>query len=353
MNNKKRVFTRRRFLEWLVATGAGAALTACGADQLVTPEATLTKAPTREPTQAPPTTAPTEESQPTEASTPSSSSTPEPSPQPATGDAYLSVARGADPRAMVTAALAAIGGMERFVKPGDEVVLKPNICTDYHTYEYGATTNPEVMAALVSLCLGAGAKRVKVMDNPFGGSAESAYARSGIADAVRSAGGEMVVMHRAKFRATSIPEGRSIREWDVYQEILDADVLINVPIAKHHSGARLSLGAKNLIGVVNNPGGLHADLHQRIADLTSLVRPHLTVVDAIRTLMRHGPTGGNLDDVRMTNTVIASHDIVAADAYATSFFDLRPEEIGYVRAAADMGLGTLDLAGLKIEEISV
>jgi uncharacterized protein (DUF362 family) len=144
-----------------------------------------------------------------------------------------------------------------------------------------------------------------------------------------------------------------MREWEIYQEILDADVLIDVPIAKHHNGARLSLGAKNLIGVVSNPGGLHASLHQRIADLTSLVRPHLTVVDAVRTLMRHGPTGGNLDDVQIRNTVIASHDLVAADAYATYFFDLRPEEVGYVRLCAEMGLGTMELEGLEIEEVSV
>ncbi|MFP4346060.1 MAG: DUF362 domain-containing protein, partial [Anaerolineales bacterium] len=277
----------------------------------------------------------------------------EPTPPPAAPDAYLGVARGPDPQALVTAALAAIGGIERFVKSGDEVILKPNICTDYRTYEYGATTNPEVMAALVKLCLGAGAKRVKVMDNPFGGPPESAYARSGIADAVHAAGGEMVIMHRAKFQTTPIPDGISIQEWNVYQEILDADVVINVPIAKHHSGAGLSLGAKNLIGVVSGPGGLHADLHQRIADLASLVRPHLTVVDAIRTLMRRGPTGGNLDDVKLQNTVIASHDIVAADAYAATLFGLTGADIGYIQAAADMGLGTLDLGSVKIEEVAL
>jgi uncharacterized protein (DUF362 family) len=163
----------------------------------------------------------------------------------------------------------------------------------------------------------------------------------------------MVVMHRAKFRSTPIPNGVSIQEWEIYQEILGADVVINIPIAKHHSGARLSLGAKNLIGVVSGPGGLHADLHQRIADLTSLVRPNLTVVDAIRTLMRHGPTGGNLDDVKMQNTVIASHDIVAADAYAATLFGLTGADVGYIQAAADMGLGTLDLGSVKIEEVAL
>lgn len=267
--------------------------------------------------------------------------------------AHLAVARGKDPAAITRAALAAIGGIERFVRSGDDVIVKPNICVDYRTYEYGATTNPEVVAALVELCLGAGAKRVRVMDTPFGGSPESAYARSGIADAVKAAGGQMEVMNRAKFKKTAIPAGRDITSWPVYQEVLTADVLIGVPVAKHHSLARLSLAGKNLLGVVSEPNKMHANLGQKVADLISLVRPTLTVVDAVRTLMDHGPTGGNLDDVRLTNTVIVSHDIVAADAYAATLFDLTGEDIAYVKAAAEMGLGTLDLQAIKIEEIAV
>ena len=118
-------------------------------------------------------------------------------------------------------------------------------------------------------------------------------------------------MNRHKFVEAEIPDGLDIKKWDFYKEILDADLVIDVPIAKDHGTTRLSLGAKNMLGVITNPGGIHANIHQRIADLTSLVRPKLTVVDAIRTLMSNGPTGGNLDDVRMTNTIIASHDIVA------------------------------------------
>jgi uncharacterized protein (DUF362 family) len=135
--------------------------------------------------------------------------------------------------------------------------------------------------------------------------------------------------------------------------LLSADVVINVPVAKHHSLARLSLGMKNLLGVILSPGRIHANLGQRTADLASLIRPTLTVVDAVRTLMNHGPTGGNLDDVRLTNTIIASHDMVAADAYAATLFDLTGKDIAYVAAAADMGLGTLDLDGIKIDQIAV
>jgi len=310
--------TRRQFVRLAMAAGFGAALTSCAGNGDSAPAA---------PVRA--------------------------EPSPVGDNAYLAVARGADPGAITRTALAAIGGIERFVKSGADVIIKPNICVDYRTYEYGATTNPEVVAILVELCLGAGAKRVRVMDKPFGGSPDSAYARSGIGQAVEAAGGTMEVMNGAKFRTEDIPAGQDLAKVKVYQDILSADVLIDVPIAKHHSLARLSLAGKNLFGVISRPSQMHANLGQRTADLVSLVRPTLTVVDAVRTLMAHGPTGGNLDDVRLSNTIIASHDIVAADAYAATLFDLTGDQISYVRAAAEMGLGTLDLESVKVEEISV
>jgi uncharacterized protein (DUF362 family) len=267
--------------------------------------------------------------------------------------AYLAVARGSDPAAITRAALAALGGIERFVRSGDDVIIKPNICVNYHPPEYAATTNPTVVAALVSLCLGAGARRVRVMDTPLGGTPESAYAVSGIDEAVRAAGGEMEVMSPVKFIETAIPDGRDITEWEVYRDVLETNVLINVPIAKHHSLARLSLGGKNLLGVITRPNQMHRNLGQRVADLASLVRPTLTVVDAVRILTAHGPTGGSLNDVQQTNTVIASHDTVAVDAWAATLFGLAGADIAYVKAAADMGLGTMDLDGIKTEEVSV
>jgi uncharacterized protein (DUF362 family) len=322
MDERQKYLTRRAFLRLLALTGLGTTLAACaggqqGGEQTVAEQS------------------------------------PRPTPKPTSrGEAYLSVARGTDPAAITMAAVAAIGGIERFVKGGDEVIIKPNICTDYYPYEYAATTNPEVVATLVRLCQGAGARRVRVMDKPFGGRPQSAYDKSGIAEAVAEAGGEMEVMNPNKFPMTPIPQGLDFKEWKVYQDILQADVVINVPIAKHHNLARLTLAGKNLLGVAATPNRFHANLGQRIADLVSLVRPTLTVVDAVRILMAHGPTGGNLDDVRLTNTIIASHDIVAADAYATTLFDLTGADIAYVRAAAEMGLGTLDLASIKIEEIT-
>jgi uncharacterized protein (DUF362 family) len=266
---------------------------------------------------------------------------------------YLSVARGQSPKAITEAAIRALGGIEQFVKAGDDVIIKPNICVAYHTFEYAATTNPEVVGTLVSLCKNAGAKRVRVMDQPFGGGAEQAYTRSGIGEAVRNAGGQMEIMSDIKFKDTAIPNGIDLKNWGVYSDVLEADVVINVPIAKHHNLARLTLGMKNLMGVIQNRNQIHFNIGQRLADLTSLIRPTLTVVDCVRILMNNGPTGGDLADVKLTNTVIASPDIVAADAYATTLFGLTGADIPYIRTGAQMGLGIMDLRSVKVEEINV
>ncbi len=292
---------------------------------------------------------------PPEPTPPGSSSTPTPpvAPGPVPGETYLAVAHGESPESIVQAAIKALGGIERFVKEGDDVIIKPNICVAYNTYEYAATTNPEVVAALIKLCIGAGAKKIRVMDSPFGGTAPQAYSRSGIGEAVATAGGQMEIMSNIKYRETAIPDGIDLKSWPVYTDALAADIVINVPIAKHHSLARLTLGMKNLMGLIQNRNKFHFKLGQRIADLTSLIRPQLTIVDAVRILMNHGPTGGNLDDVKLTNTVIASPDIVAADAYAATLFGLTGADIPYIKAGANMGLGTMDLKSLKIEEINV
>jgi uncharacterized protein (DUF362 family) len=243
--------------------------------------------------------------------------------------------------------------MASFVHPGNDVIIKPNICTDYLPPEYAATTNPTVVATLVTMCLEAGAKRVRVMDYPFGGTPASAYEISGIKEAVEIAGGEMGYMTYAKYVEVDIPQGKSMTSTSIYRDILETDVLINVPIAKTHSAAVLTLGEKNLMGIVMNRNVMHGDLHQRIADLNSLVRPGLTVVDAVRILTAHGPTGGDLADVKQTNTIIASRDIVAADAYAATLFGMIGSDVGYIQASADMGLGTMDLSSINIQEINL
>ncbi len=267
--------------------------------------------------------------------------------------ADLVVARGGAPETMVRRALEAFGGMKTFVPKGASVVVKPNICVAYHTYEYAATTNPWVVGALVKMAFEAGASRVQVFDFPFGGSAEEAYVRSGIAEQVKANGGEMMPMPDFKYVKTDIPNGIDLKRTKAFKDALEADVLIDVPIAKHHGEARLTLGMKNLMGLVLDRSAIHTNLGQRIADLTTLFHPTLTVVDAIRILMKHGPSGGYLSDVKKLDTLIVSPDIVAADSYATTLFGLQPDDIAYIKAASKMGLGNSDLKNLKIEEIAV
>jgi uncharacterized protein (DUF362 family) len=263
----------------------------------------------------------------------------------------LVVATGGEPESLVRRTLAALGGMQRFVPKGANVIIKPNICVAYHTYEYAATTNPWVVGTLVKMAFEAGAGSVKVMDFPFGGTGQEAYKISGIQEQVEAAGGQMVSMLYRKFVNTKNPKASVLTSQYVFEDILKADVIINVPIAKQHSESRLTLGMKNLMGVVRDRETMHLDLGRTIADLNALVRPQLTVVDAVRILTANGPTGGNLADVKKLDTLIASPDVVAADSYATSLFGMKPEDLDYIVKGVSMGLGRSDLQNLNILKI--
>jgi uncharacterized protein (DUF362 family) len=192
------------------------------------------------------------------------------------------------------------------------------------------------------------------MDYPFGGPPQASYETSGIRAAVKAAGGEMEVMSRMRYRDVEIPKGKVLKKWQVYGDILDADIVINVPIAKVHDAATLTLGMKNLMGVVLDRTGMHSrGLHQSIADLNTVVRPQLTIVDAVRILVANGPTGGSLSDVKQMDTIIASADVVAADTYAATLFNLRPADVTHIYLGAEMGIGKTDLKAIKIEEVAV
>ncbi len=363
--------SRREFVRWtaagLGALAAGPLLSACGPAQAVPattalPSSAAQSAVTQPPVTQAPTTgspatfAPTRPVSPGALTPTAAGATVTPVPASTAtsiGQPDLVVARAGEPEALVRQAVAALGGMGRFVSPGQDVIVKPNICVAYHTYEYAATTNPWVVGTIVKLALEAGARRVRVMDAPFGGTAQEAYAKSGIQEQVLAAGGQMEFMPAFKYVATKIPQALDLRTTDIFGDILTADVVINVPIAKTHSLARLTLGMKNLMGVIRDRSGMHINLGQRLADLTSRIRPALTIVDAVRILTANGPTGGNLNDVKQLDTVIASADIVAADSYAATLFNVQPEDLDYIRAAVAMGLGRSDLNQLRIAEITV
>lgn len=341
--------TRRDFLK-TAAAGAGAIslgafLDACSQVLSPTPPATQASAPIpMQPSASP--VPPTATVPPAVTSSPQPTASPVPIPD-------LVVTTNGEPEVLVRRALAALGGMGRFVPKGASVIVKPNICVAYHTYEYAATTNPWVVGTLVKMAFEAGAASVKVMDFPFGGTAQKAYEISGIKQQVEAAGGEMVFMLPYRYVVTKNPKAVVLKNPAVFDDILKTDVLINVPIAKTHSSSKLTLGMKNLMGVVQDRSAMHINLGQCIADLNALVRPQLTVVDAVRILTANGPTGGNLADVKQLNTLIASPDVVAADSYAASLFGMKPEDLDFIVKGVSMGLGRSDLQNLRIQTIPV
>jgi uncharacterized protein (DUF362 family) len=265
----------------------------------------------------------------------------------------LALATGTDYEKLVTKVLSALGGINKFVKVGAKVVVKPNIGWDRNPSQ-GANTHPKVVKALVKQALDAGASKVMVFDRPCNES-RRCYANSGIAEAVESIGDRRVVcefIDDRKFVPVKIEKGMSITEWQFYKDALDADCYINVPVAKHHGLARLTLGMKNVMGVIGGKRGeIHQSIGQRLADLNTVIRPKLTVIDATRIMLRNGPVGGNLADVKILDTLMASADPVAADAYATTLFDLKPDVIDSTRDAYKAGLGEMDLSKIRLLKV--
>lgn len=249
----------------------------------------------------------------------------------------LAVAHGPSPAALTRAAIEALGGIEAFVHRGDRVVVKPNIGWD-RTPEQAANTNPEVVAAIVALCVGAGARSVLVLDNTCN-DPRRCYARSGIADAVKASGGRVDFFEEARTKRVAIG-GEAIKEWPVHPAFLEADVRINVPVAKHHGLAGLTIGMKNWLGAIGGTRNrLHQDLDRSIVDLALFFRPSLTVVDGVRLLLRGGPQGGSLGDVRRADTIIASADPVAAEVRGIALHGRDGEKMPHVTMAVARGLG--------------
>lgn len=259
----------------------------------------------------------------------------------------VAVAEGGDYAAITRRAVAALGGMGAFVKRGDVVVLKPNMGWD-RAPEFAANTHPLVVRALAEECLAAGARRVKVFDHTCN-DPRRCYINSGIQLALKGMKGvEVKQIEPERFRKVLL-NGQFLKEWELYDEALNANVFINVPIAKHHGLSRLTLGLKNIMGVMGgNRGYTHRNLEVALADVNRVLKSHLTVIDATRILTAHGPQGGSLADVRVLNTVVASRDIVAADAYATTLFGMRPADIPTTVAAARRGLGEMDLRRVQV-----
>jgi uncharacterized protein (DUF362 family) len=260
------------------------------------------------------------------------------------------VAKGKDIAAMVRQMVDAMGGMSRFVNKGDTVVVKPNIGWDRNV-DQGANTHPAVVTALAALVLEAGAAKVQVFDRTCN-EERRCYQNSGIKPAVDAMKDRRVVceyIDDRKFVPVKIKNGRSLTEWPFYRDALAADCYINVPVAKHHGSSGLTLGLKNAMGVIGGRRGLlHMDLGPRIADLNLVIQPDFTLVDATRILLRNGPSGGSLTDVKIMDTLVAGTDPVAVDAWATTLFGKAPEDIRSTVEGFARGLGEMDLSKCRI-----
>jgi uncharacterized protein (DUF362 family) len=260
----------------------------------------------------------------------------------------LAMIQGDSPGQITKEAISAVGGIKRFISKGDVVIVKPNIGWD-RTPEQAACTNPDVVKAVVELCVEADAKQVIVMDNTIN-PARRTYARSGIAKAAKEAGAKVPYVNPHHLKKMAL-NGEWFKEWEVYTDFVEADKIINVPIAKTHSLSRLTMGLKNWLGAV---GGARNQLHQGLdyamIDLAEFFKPTLTVLDAYRILLRNGPQGGRLSDAQLHKTVVAGVDYVAVDALGATFFDIEPEELPFLKLASEKGIGRIDLEKLKIEK---
>lgn len=273
--------------------------------------------------------------------------------QPQKGAYDLVAVRGGEPAVMFDRGIEAMGGMRKFVKAGQTVVVKPNIGWDV-TPERAANTHPELVKRIVQHCYQAGAKEVIVFDNTCDNWIRS-YKNSGIEDAVKDAGGRMMPGNTESFyKEVTIPKGKRLKSAKVHELILNSDVFINVPVLKHHGSARLTIALKNLMGIIWDRRYWHRnDLHQCIADFGTFRKPDLNIVDAYNVMMQNGPRGVSVDDIVTMKSLIISADMVAADAASARLFGSDPADIGHIKIADEMGIGTMDLSKLNIHRIVV
>lgn len=266
-------------------------------------------------------------------------------------DLVVAHGQGKSPSVITKAAIDAFGGIKNFISRGDVVIVKPNMGWD-RLPEQAANTNPEVVATIVKLCFEAGAKKVKVFDRTVN-DPRRCYKQSGIADAVGSLGAQVSFMDDRRFTDISI-KGQVLKNWPLYKDLFEADKIINVPIAKHHGLAKLTMSMKNWMGVMGGERGrIHQKIGESLADICLVIKPTLTVLDAVRILTENGPQGGNLKDVKRLDTVIVGRDQVAIDSYGATLFGMKGSDLSYVKAGATAGIGVMDLSKLKIKNLNV
>ncbi|MBL7113233.1 MAG: DUF362 domain-containing protein [Bacteroidales bacterium] len=265
----------------------------------------------------------------------------------------LVAVKGGEPGIMFDKAILSMGGMKKYVKQNQTVVIKPNIGWDA-TPERGANTNPELIARIVEHCLSAGAKTVYVFDHTTNEWTRT-YASSGIEKAAKDAGAKIATGNsESHYQEITVSQGKVLKKVKVHELILESDVFINVPVLKNHGGTTLTMAMKNLMGIVWDRRFWHDnDLHQCIADLPTEIQPDLNIMDAYRVMMRNGPRGVSVSDIVLMKSLIISEDIVATDAASAKLFGKEPAQIKHIRVADEMGVGNSDLSSLNINRIKV
>ncbi|TKG97465.1 DUF362 domain-containing protein [Puteibacter caeruleilacunae] len=261
--------------------------------------------------------------------------------------------RGGEPGVMFNKAIEAWGGIHRVVRAGQTVVVKPNIGWNV-TPDRAANTNPELVEAIVRACLKANAKEVFVMDHTADVWTKC-YKNSGIQQATKDGGGKMVPGNNERdYKTVKIPMAKRLKTVKVHDLILSTDVLINVPVLKHHVSTKLSLGMKNLMGIVWDRQWWHKnDLHQCIADFSTYIKADLTIIDGYRMMKRNGPMGVSTDDVLLQKALLLGADPLALDVAASKMFGMNPMDVGYIRLSEGLNIGTNDLSTLKIQKIKI
>ncbi|MEA2114801.1 MAG: DUF362 domain-containing protein [Thermodesulfobacteriota bacterium] len=260
----------------------------------------------------------------------------------------LSIAHGRDRKKTVNTALKLLGGIERFIKPGETVAIKPNVAFATPPI-LGATTNNELVAEVVRLCYRQGrAKKVIVLDNPINDPA-SCFALSGIGQAAESAGARIVMPRENLFAEMTLAGGKLIRNWPVFLVPFEnVDKLIGIAPVKHHSRSGASMTMKNWYGLLGGRRNIfHQDINTIISELARMVTPTFVILDGTDVMMSNGPTGGSISDLRQTDTVIVSCDQVAADAYGASLLGMKVRDLPYLALAEKAGLGTSDYTSLQ------
>ncbi|NQS96972.1 MAG: DUF362 domain-containing protein [candidate division Zixibacteria bacterium] len=258
------------------------------------------------------------------------------------------VSKGGSPAENVLKVITALGGMEKFVMAGDRVLLKPNSISSAGP-ESAINTNPEVVGEVVRLCRKAGAREILAMTHDDA----SAWGLNGIGEAIEANGGSVMPANDVEqYQGVNLPRGIILRVAMVVKELLEFEVFINIPVAKHHGGVQLTLGMKNLMGLNWDRYIMHrTDIHQTIADLATVRRPDITIIDATRMLLTNGPSGPGT--VRVEDAVIGSTDPVAADAYTATLFEREPHSVRHIQHAYELGLGEIELDMMDIQRFNL